>query len=80
MKTIYIGAENERDAIGILNDMFFNNYFSFYDEETLQQADVDDVDYDEAYCHSDAYPGIMAIFNPKAFKGLTVYSVDVEEM
>lgn len=76
MTTIYVGADDKKELISVLNDMMELDYFDWYDEESIERvSQLNSVNY-SAYIRN--YGEIQAVYNSKGFRGRTVFSVDVE--
>lgn len=78
MTTIYIGVDDKKELISVLNDMMELGYFDWYDEESIVRvSQLSSVSYDNAYIRN--YGKIQGVYGPASFLNRDVYSVDVEE-
>lgn len=79
MTTIYVGVDDKKELISVLNDMMELGYFDWYDEESIVRvSQLSSVSYDSAYIRN--YGEIQGVYGPANFFNRdVVYSVDVEE-
>ena len=79
MTRIYIGADDEREVVSILNNLIEKSYINYYIEESIKKVDKDSVDYENAYTKGDRYSDVGIVYDYTRFEGDYIYSVDVEE-